>query len=150
MSIFFLNNTKRKFQETKDLEQKKLSVKEVEDKAIKEEREKINENLLLNEHTFLEFFQYKYDKHTDKVNFADDFSRDTIFKKLENLKKDKSHILLISIYVNLIVESEFKKEDLNFEGIIARHIKYDHIKNFSKSKNNCDELKKIIERIKSK
>ena len=97
MSVFFLNNMKRKFQENKDKEVKKLTLKEIEQKALDEEREKINENLLLNEHTFLEFFQYKYDKHTDKINFADDFARNTIFKKLEELKKNKNYTILLSI-----------------------------------------------------
>jgi len=37
---------------------------------------------------------------------------------------------------------------MSFEEVISNHIKYDHIKNFKMPKNSCEELKKIVERIK--
>ena len=40
------------------------------------------------------------------------------------------------------------RPSMSFEEVISNHIKYDHIKNFKMPKNSCEELKKIVERIK--
>lgn len=103
VSTFFLNSSKRKFQENKDKEQKKLNTEEANNKLIEDQNDIINKNLLFNEHTFLEYLQYKYDKHSQNINFADVHLRERIIlddKDPEFTRKSQSLILNISkIYV---------------------------------------------------
>ncbi len=103
VSTFFLNSWKRKFQENKDKEEKKLNTEEANKKAIEDQNEIKDKNLLFNEHTFLEFLQYKYDRHCQNINFADIHARTRIVlddKNRENIRKCTSSRLNTSnIYV---------------------------------------------------
>ena len=94
ISSFFLNSWKRKFQENKDKELKNLNYEEVQNKILEDEKSKIKKNHLINEHIFLEYFQYKYEKHSQKINIANDFSRTSIFN--DDRKENASKILKIS------------------------------------------------------
>ena len=85
VSTFFLNTWKRKFQEIKDKEFKKLSFDEINSKILEEEKGKANKNL--NEHIFLEYFQYKYEKHCEKIIIADELSRTSIFNDFKKQKE---------------------------------------------------------------
>ncbi len=110
VSTFFLNSSKRKFQENKDKEEKKLNTEEVNNKEIEDQNEIIEKNRLFNEHTFLEYLQYKYDRHCQNINFADVHARTRIildFKNGENIKECASSRLNTSnIYVYLRIFKE--------------------------------------------
>lgn len=90
VSTFFLNSWKRKFQERKDKEALKFNVDEAQNKILEDEKGNINKNILFNEHTFLEYLQYKYDKHCQNINFADIHSRTRILKAEKERKWIKS------------------------------------------------------------
>ena len=65
---------------------------------------------------------------------------------LKNRKKQISSNNQVKFLIFLGLISGIKPA-MTFDEVVSNHIKFDHIKNFNKNKNNCDDLKKIVERL---
>jgi hypothetical protein len=46
---------------------------------------------MINEHLFLEYFQYKYDKHNRYIHFADVFARTSILMRDRESRKSRAN-----------------------------------------------------------
>lgn len=113
VSTFFLNTWKRKFQEKKDNDAKKLSLEEQQIKALEEQKTKMKNKLMINEHMFLEYLQYKYDKHNKKIQFADVYERTRIIMKDHEPRRNRARRLSShSFYFRVIWTNSSSCEEL--------------------------------------